>query len=50
MKYEEGRAYLELGRYLPKGSPERATSLEQASDLFADCGLENWVSIVRAEQ
>jgi tetratricopeptide (TPR) repeat protein len=50
MKYEEARAHFELGRHLPKEHPERAASFEKASALFAECGLENWVTIVRQEQ
>jgi hypothetical protein len=50
MKYEEARARLELGRHLEKGSAERTTSLEKAAELFVECGLENWVSVVKAEQ
>jgi hypothetical protein len=50
MKYEEARAYFELGKQLPKENPERAVSLEKAGALFEECGLENWVSIVREEQ
>jgi uncharacterized protein HemY len=49
MKYEEARAYLELGRYLEKGNAERETAFEKASALFAECGLENWVALVKAE-
>jgi tetratricopeptide (TPR) repeat protein len=50
MKYEEGRAYLELARYLPADNPERAESFEKASELFEVCGLENWVAIVNDEK
>jgi hypothetical protein len=50
MKYEEARADFELGRHLPKENSERAMSLEKASILFEECGLENWVSIVKEEQ
>ena len=50
MKYEEARSYLELGRHLEKGNAERNSALEKASTLFAECGLENWVAIVQAEQ
>jgi len=50
MKYEEARAHLALGRHLEKGNVERTASLEKAAELFSECGLENWVSVVRAEQ
>ena len=50
MKYEEARAHFELGRRLPRENPERTLSLEKAGSLFAECGLENWVSIVRQEE
>jgi len=50
MKYEEARAYLELGKHLPKGNTERGAALESASVLFTECDLENWVSVVKTEQ
>ncbi len=50
MKYEEARSHLELGRHLEKGNAERAATLEKASDLFTECGLENWVNIVESER
>lgn len=50
MKYEEARAYLELGRHLEKNNTERAIALEKTSALFAECGLENWVAVVKSEQ
>ena len=50
MKYEEARAYLELGRHLEKGSAERVTALEKAGELFSECGLENWASIAEFER
>ncbi len=49
MKYEEARAYLELARHLPEENPERAVAFGKASELFEECGLENWVVIVRDE-
>lgn len=49
MKYEEARAWLELGRHLNKDDAERSAALERAAELFAECGLENWVSVVRTE-
>lgn len=49
MKYEEARALLELGRHLEKGNSERTPALEKASGLFAECGLENWVAVVKSE-
>ena len=49
MKYEEARSYLELGRHLEKGNAERNSALEKASTLFAECGLENWVAVVKSE-
>lgn len=49
MKYEEARACFELARHLEKGSDGRATALERASELFAECGLENWVVTVNSE-
>jgi len=50
MKYEEARAYLELGRHLKKENTERATAFEKAGELFDECGLENWVAVVRTKQ
>jgi tetratricopeptide (TPR) repeat protein len=50
MKYEEARSYLELGRHLDKNNAERAATFEKASALFAECGLENWVAVVKSEQ
>ena len=50
MKYEEARSYLELGRHLEKSSPERVMAFEKASELFTECGLENWVAVVKSEQ
>ncbi len=50
MKYEEARSNLELGRHLEKGNAERTTALQKAGELFAECGLENWVTVVQAEQ
>ncbi len=50
MKYEEARAYLELGKHLPKDNTERGTALEKAGALFSECGLENWVAVVKSEQ
>jgi tetratricopeptide (TPR) repeat protein len=50
MKYEEARAYLELGQHLKKNNAERGTALETAATLFTECGLDNWVSIIRSEQ
>ena len=50
MKFEEARAYLELGRHLPKENPERANTLEKARQLFVEVGLDNWVSVVDSGQ
>ncbi len=50
MKFEEARAYVELGRHLPKGNAERESSLENASRLFRELELENWISAVEAER
>jgi hypothetical protein len=50
MKYEEARAWLELGRHLEKSNTERAAAFEKASVLFAECGLDNWVTVVKSEQ
>jgi hypothetical protein len=50
MKYEGARAYFELGKHLLNENSERIFSLEKACALFEECGLENWVSSVRAEQ
>ena len=50
MKYEEARAHFELGKRLPNEHPDRSESLAKASALFEECGLENWVSMVRQEQ
>jgi len=50
MKYEEARSHLEFGRHLEKSNAERAAALEKASALFAECGLENWVAVVRSEK
>ena len=47
MKYEEARAYFELGRHLPKSNAERTTALEKAGALFLECGLDNWVAKVQ---
>jgi eukaryotic-like serine/threonine-protein kinase len=49
MKFEEARAYLELGRHLPKENPERDTAFENARRLFSELELENWVSAVDSE-
>lgn len=49
MKYEEARAHFEWARHLDKGTDGRTTSLEKAAELFAECGLENWVSAVNSE-
>lgn len=49
MKYEEARALLELGSHLEKGNAERIPTLEKASELFEECGLENWVAVVKSE-
>lgn len=50
MKFEEARAWLELGRHLPRANPERATSFENARQLFSELELDNWVSTVDSEQ
>jgi hypothetical protein len=50
MKYEEARSHLELARHLEKSNAERAVALEKASTLFTECGLDNWVAVVKAEQ
>lgn len=50
MKFEEARAYLELGWHLPKGDPERDAALENARLLFSELALENWVSAVGSKQ
>jgi class 3 adenylate cyclase/tetratricopeptide (TPR) repeat protein len=49
MKYEEARAWLETGRHLDHGSPERTPALKRAAELFTECGLDNWVSVVEIE-
>jgi tetratricopeptide (TPR) repeat protein len=46
MKYEEARAWLDLGRHLERGSAERTPAMKWAAELFAECGLDNWVSAV----
>lgn len=50
MKFEEARAYLELGRHLPKENSERNIAFENAHRLFSELELENWVSVMHAEQ
>ncbi len=50
MKFEEAHADLELGRHLPAGNAERASTLENASRLFSELELENWASAVASEQ
>jgi tetratricopeptide (TPR) repeat protein len=49
MRFEEARAWLELGRHLPNEHPERDTALEHARRLFSELELENWVSTVDSE-
>lgn len=50
MKYEEALAWLEIGRRLEKADPERQAVLTKAADLLAECGLDNWVSVVDLER
>jgi len=50
MKFEEARAYLELGRHLPKGNAKRVAALENASRLFTELELENWVAVINSER
>ena len=38
MPYEQGRAYLELGRHLPGGDPARRGHLSHAAAIFAELG------------
>lgn len=49
MKYEEARAWLETGRHLDRANPRRVPALKDAAELFAECGLDNWVSVVEME-
>jgi hypothetical protein len=44
MTYEEGRAELLLGRYLPASDPERAVHLQKACEVFEASGYENWAA------
>jgi tetratricopeptide (TPR) repeat protein len=38
MVYDQGLAYLEIGRHLPNDNPDRQVFLAKASDIFTDIG------------
>ncbi|EPX57195.1 hypothetical protein D187_006949 [Cystobacter fuscus DSM 2262] len=49
MPYEEGRAWLELGRHLALGEPGRRTQLLRAREFFAELGAVDDLLRVEAE-
>jgi serine/threonine protein kinase/tetratricopeptide (TPR) repeat protein len=49
MPYERGRAYLEIGRHLRRGDPERQRALSRAEAIFADLGADHDRSRALAE-